>query len=276
MGDGYQVDPAIGPDGFRRDGLVDDTDEIDGPVIFGGPAGALLEQIRVKFFDDDSCHAGLKGEPRTQVVYERIAEFLADQAEEGLRSDEQQDCTSCSGISAAAERCWGEYVRQTQVSVERRSQLLDEHGSARVTRKHSAGLVSHVDLSDWKGRHRVRLLYDAASQEPKEVRLVSSSGVEVRYTVESFEAPEQEGGIGKALKMRLEAARHSCAQLAHDASPKREQLAQESVVAFCELALPQLEKLLQRELREGRQFVPTSEELLEMDMEEIVALLEGG
>lgn len=293
FGERGRGDPAIGPDGFRRDGLVDDTDEIDGPAVFGGPAGSLLEEVRAKLFDRRHEGGRSVGEPRTQVVYERIAEFLAEQAEESAQA----------GLESrpGAVKRWHEYLRQTQASLERRSEMVDKYGAPRVVKTfHSGGALWHVDLADWRGRHRVRLLYDNTSQDPQEVRLVSSSGEETHYTVQSFETPAtlssrsssssrsgegaqplslSPGGSGSAgsgrLRRRLELARWRCTQLAGSTSPKCEQQAKRSVEELCQVALPRLERMLRRELEEGRQLVPTSEDLLEMEAEEIITLLEG-
>lgn len=276
-GGAHLTDPGIGPDGFRIDGLVDDTDEIDGPAIFGGPAGPLLEEIRVKLFDGGgSVGSTLSGEPRTQVVYERLAEFFAEQAEEGsvalgaLAGD--GGAGNSPSASSTKRRLWRKYLQQTLASVEKRAKLVDANGAARVIRAAlPAGGWSHVELLDWKGRRRVRVTYGAGGV-PVEVLLVSGSGEELRYTEETFAANSASGG---ALGHLLEAARVACSRL-RGASPQQVAHAKKTVEDLCVVALPRLEGLLRRELEEGRQLVPTSEDLLEMDAEEIIALLEKG
>lgn len=266
----------------RSGGQEEDTER--NAHAFSGPAGPLLEDIRVRLFEQGGGRAGLLAvEPRTHAVYERIAEWLAEQAGEG-RTPAAASTIPGAGVGAAvppqrrspsAERRWQEYLRQTSASIDRRSRMLDERGQPRVVRTFgSGGALWHVDLSDWRGRHRVRLTYDGATGDAMEVRLISGSGHELRYSPESFEKP------GSSLRTALERARLSCAQLSGDDLPARagrlraSRLARQSVEAFCEAALPRLERLLRRELEEGIRLVPSPKELLEMDPEQIMQFLE--
>lgn len=251
----------------------EEEDGLQGGEPFSGPAGPLLEDLRVQMFDQGGFCSRVADDPRAEVIYERIAEWLAEVAEQG--PDSPAGCSVSSAASspsrAAAPPSWTEYVRRTQASVQRRAASLDARGGPRVVRKyHSGGALWHVDLADWQGRHRARLLYDATSLEVSEVRLVGGSGEELRYTSESF------GAKGSLLRVHLDRARASCAQLGRSgASKQHQQRARQSVeLLFAAALLPGLERLIQREADEGRQLVPPSEDLIEMDVEQIVALLD--
>merc|ERR1712048_412870 len=128
--------------------------------------------------------------------------------------------------SSVLMRQWSEYVRLCLASIEKRANMLDEQGLPRVTRSyHSFGSLRHVDLADWRGRHRVRVLYNSAG-EPVEIRLLALSGKEVSYTQESFDL---KGANFDSLGSRLERARQSAVLLFKDASSKQEQLARRSI-----------------------------------------------
>lgn len=232
--------------------------------------------------------------------------------------------------SQERQRRWSEYVATTLASIKRRETLLDIQGQPRVTRvfcapsdasslsaqqallaQTGAGTggtggappvpLHHVDLADWRGRHRVRVLYDGFA-DPLEIRQCNTSGGETVYTSADFE-PEPafflEGQGLSSLASRLERARQSAALLRHadaaaaaagNAAPvatggcsgtaaagagDAERAALQSIEALCNEVFPRLDKLLQRERDEGRQLVPCSEDLLEMELERVVELLEA-
>lgn len=233
-------------------------------VQFKGPAGLLLEDIREQMFDKGGFCSRFADDPRTEAIYEQIAYWLAEQTAAGTVSPRG------GGTSTAGSPLWAEYVRRTLVSIQRRAHLTDARGAPRVVNTfHSGGSLWHVDLSDWRGRHRVRVLYDAAGA-CTEVRLISGCGEELRYVPTMF------GTSTSVLRTHLERARMHCAQLSHQpASKAAEQRARKSVEhLFAAALLPSLERLIQLEVEEGRQLVPLSEDLVEMDVEQIIELLE--
>lgn len=232
-------------------------------------AEQLLEDLRVRIFEDG--RGGLiAGDPRAQLVYERIAERLQEPDETDPL--EAQRCGQQAESAAADQRRWREYVQQSVASIKRRSSLLDELGRPRVTYDyHSSGLLRHVDLADWRGRHRARAIYNNAG-EPVQIRLTAISGEEVAYTQETFTLAGRGNFVAVATEL-TERARRSFASLDQGSSPKQERLAQRNVEAVCNEIFPRVDKLLRQELEEARQLVPTSEDLLEMSFEQILELL---
>lgn len=250
---------------------VEDGVDGSGP-IFDGPAGSVLEDVRVRLFEHRSLGGSVADDSRTQVVYERLAEWLAERAEECASTGASaSSMAAAQSAASAAPTTWGEYLRQTEASIQKRAHLVDRLGKPRVLRTYtSSGSLLHVDLMDWRGRLRARLAHEGASGEVSAVTLVSSEGLEFRYTAEHFSRPVA------SVRLRLEQARRSCNALVVGNSPKRRHAAQRSVEALCAVALPQLERLMKREVEEGRQLVPPFEDLMEMDMAQIIDLLECG
>mmetsp|Transcript_4563 Transcript_4563/g.9307 ORF Transcript_4563/g.9307 Transcript_4563/m.9307 type:complete len:263 (+) Transcript_4563:113-901(+) len=228
----------------------------------------LLEDLRIKIFEQG--RSGLiAGDPRAQLFYERIAERLQEPDETDPL--ETRRC-SLPGCTPASQRQWNEYVRQSVASVQRRASLLDEHGRSRVTYEyHSSGLLRHVDLADWRGRHRARIVYSAAGQ-PVEISLTAASGEVVAYTEDTFTAAGRCNFVAMVSEL-IELARRSFALFSQGLSPKQERVAQRNVEAVCDEVFPRVERLLRRELEEGRQLLPTSEDLLEMSFEQLLDLL---
>mmetsp|Transcript_36504 Transcript_36504/g.58868 ORF Transcript_36504/g.58868 Transcript_36504/m.58868 type:complete len:269 (+) Transcript_36504:116-922(+) len=251
----------------------DSGDEQERPE---GPADRLLEEIRIRFFEGGKGGL-LAGDPRTQTIYECLAERLL-QDEPGDADVREAGRVEPLGRSSLITRQFRAYVRQSLASIERRAHLVDHQGQPRVIRAYrSQGLIHQIDLADWRGKRRARVLFDNAG-EAVEVRLTSSSGPEVSYTVQSFDLANGVAGKGpqtsSVLADCLERARSSAIRVTRDSSIRHQKMMQLSVEALCKEVFPRLEKLLELELVQGRQLVPCSEDLLEMGLEQIFEQLE--
>merc|ERR1712008_32035 len=204
------------------------------------------------------------GDARAQLIYERLAERLLEPGD----TNEAED----SGPSLTARQQWDHYLQLSRASIERRVGLKDMHGIPRVARNcHANGMLLRLDLADWRGRRRVCMLFNAAG-EPTQVQLVSSCGSEVIYTRDSF-GRAVEDRVASRLSQLLESARQSVLSYDNDPTAKQEQFARRMVEALCQAVFPRLEELLRRELEEGRQLIPPSEDLLEVELEQLLRSL---
>lgn len=245
-----------------------------------GPGEQLLEEIRAKLFEElpvphprrSSTGAILRhavapprplvsGDARAQLIYERLAERLLE--------PDDGDKAEAAGLSPLARHQWDHYLQLSRASIERRSGLKDARGIPRVTRTYgSDGMLLRLELSDWQGRLRASMLFDAAG-EPDQVQLMSSSGSEVVYTRDVFGKAVEDAAASRLSRL-LESARQSVLLYDSDPSAKQEQFARRLVEALCQAVFPRLEDLLRRELEEGRQLIPTSEDLLEAELEQLL------
>lgn len=286
-------------------------------VELGGPHAALLEELRQRIFQGPKAEA-LVGDPRASLMYEKIAELLelddvllplsthdSDADDGGIISFPPMTCPA----SAERHRLWAEYVATTMASIKRRETLLDIQGRPRVTRVYAASLAAaalahggtggappvplhHVNLADWRGRRRVRVVYDGCA-EAIEIQQCDTQGVQTVYTASDFEPTlanvTMDSGGAVPVSELLQRARQCAAQLRRAdagvavaiggcsrgaAAADEERAAIDSIEALCDKVFPRLNNLLQRERDDGRQIVPCSEDLLEMELERIVEMLE--
>lgn len=239
-----------------------------------GFSDQLLEDIRTKLFEAGEGRSILAGDGRAQTIFERLAERLQEEPDEV----DNLEAKSFARIRrpSVLTRQWKQYVASCMASIDKRAESTDENGQRRVSRIYrSYGNLRRIDLADWRGRPRVRILFDSAGS-PTEVTLISLSRQEVHYTRESFdpEGPDVSDGLGNTLDDCFERARRSSVLSLGDPSPKHRKMTEVNVENLCDQIFPRLERLLKREQVEGRQLVPCSEELYEMSLEQILEHLE--
>eukprot|EP00747_Dinoflagellata_sp_TGD_P169454 gnl/TRDRNA2_/TRDRNA2_198447_c0_seq1.p1 gnl/TRDRNA2_/TRDRNA2_198447_c0~~gnl/TRDRNA2_/TRDRNA2_198447_c0_seq1.p1 ORF type:complete len:314 (-),score=64.58 gnl/TRDRNA2_/TRDRNA2_198447_c0_seq1:74-1015(-) len=236
---------------------------------------AFIEELRVKLFEAAEGPRSLYSrDQRGEIVFDKIVERLQEEPDEGDRFEAKHYLRPRS--FSVLTRQWQEYVREQLASIDRRSTLVDAKNEQRVARYYrQSGALRYIDLNDYQGRLRARILYDSAG-EPIEVRLISSKGKEASYTRESFDQePGQAPFMGTSLIDRFERARrNSVSNTENNISLKQKQLTKQSIESLCNDSFERLEQLLKREGSEGRQLVPTGEELIEMSLEQTLEHLE--
>eukprot|EP00440_Ansanella_granifera_P010374 gb/GFBE01011254.1/.p1 GENE.gb/GFBE01011254.1/~~gb/GFBE01011254.1/.p1 ORF type:complete len:268 (+),score=52.83 gb/GFBE01011254.1/:1-804(+) len=240
---------------------IADDDKGDAGEMPEGPADRLLEEVRVRMFEDGPGGL-LEDDPRAQTIFERLSDCLVEEAGEA---------------DAVGARQWEEYVQKSVASIERRARQTDQSGQMRVTRAYeNSGSLRHIDLADWRGRRRARVLFDS-SGTALAVQLTSVSGEEVTYTQHDFalcSAVAQSRSVSGILGDRFACARQQCLALSRDSCPRQQKRAKQSVEALCNEIFPMLERLLRRESDEGRQLVPCSEDILEMSLQQLFGHVE--
>lgn len=231
----------------------------------------FLEELRQKIFESNNGSALLKGDTRATLVFEKIVERLQEEPDEG---DKFEATLRKPRSMSILNRQWKEYVTQSVASIEKRANTVDENGKPRVEHLYRcAGVLRHTDLSDWRGRHRVRIIYDGAG-EPVEISLTNLLEQQTTYNRDSFDPHCSEDNSGKSLSDRYEKARRSSVLAHKDKSPKHETLTRLSIQHLTDDTFRLLEQLFKRENTENRSLVPTSEELLEMSLEQVLEHLE--
>ncbi|CAJ1398535.1 unnamed protein product [Effrenium voratum] len=220
----------------------------------------ILEDLRLRVFQD-SKGAPTDGDPRSQTIFERMAEKLL----EGPSRAEIAEAKAGQRLPSTWTRQWKAYVAKCLASIDRRSELRDGNNQPRVTRVYNKiHALQHVELADWQGRPRARIVFNGA--DVVEVLLTDLRGKQERHTQQSFALSAK-----ACPKESFQRARLACVPLLDAA---RAEGVVQSLEELCREVFPRLDMLFKRELDEGRQFVPCAEDLEEMSFEVLLDELE--